>query len=156
MERIHTFFKTAIAAFAMVAMFGCSKTASEPEIQAPKETIVLDMVDVSNNNVGALYIDNMNGKAQARIKMKTGYYTTGIDMKANITLSDGSSTTVFANCTDVSGKDGQCTTFPITVLNDKSDALFDKVTKDGIVFNVLDKNNQVFAKSAKHIIVIDN
>jgi len=56
----------------------------------------------------------------------------------------------------VSGKDGQCTTFPITVLNDNSDALFEKITTDCIVFNVLDKNNNVYAKSAKHTIVIDN
>jgi len=81
MERIGTFLKPVAAAIAMAAIFGCSKTASEPEIQGPKETVVLNMLDVSNNTVGSLYIDNMNGKAQARIKMKNGYYTTGTDMK---------------------------------------------------------------------------
>jgi hypothetical protein len=155
MERMRTYFKAAVAGVAM-ALLGCSKTASAPEeIQGPSETIVLNMVDVSNKTVGALYIDNMNGKAQARIKMNEGSYTAGTNMKANITLTDGSTTTVYANCQDVSGKDGQCKTFPITVLNDNSDALFEKIARtDGIVFNVLDQNNNVYAKSKQHTIIL--
>jgi hypothetical protein len=114
-------------------------------------------MDVSNNKVGALYIDNMDGKAQARIKMDSGRYTAGTDMKANVTLTDANGTSVYALCTDVSGKDGQCKTFPITVLQDNSDALYQNIiSTTGIVFNVFDKNNNVYAKSTKQTIVIDN
>ncbi|MCE3282931.1 MAG: hypothetical protein K0Q66_1668, partial [Chitinophagaceae bacterium] len=50
-----------------------------------------------------------------------------------------------------------CSTFPITVLKDNSDAMFQAITSTGgIVFNVLDKDNNVFAKSVKSTIVIDN
>lgn len=157
MERKCTWMTSLTAMGIAVMMFGCSKTATEPEVKGPKETVVLNLVDVSNNTVGAVFIDNMDGRAQARIRMNNGSYSAGTDMKANITLSDGSTTTVYANCKDVSGKDGQCSTFPITVLSDNSDALYQKViTTNGLVFNVMDANNHVVARSARHTIVIDN
>jgi hypothetical protein len=158
MEKINTLLKPALAMLLAIAIFGCSKTASEPnEVKGPKETVVLNLVDVSDQKVGSLYIDNMNGRARARIAMDNGYYTPGTDMKANITLTDANGTTVYAHCQDVSGNTGQCSTFPITVLKDNSDALYGQITStSGLVFNVMDKNNNVFAKSARQTIVIDN
>lgn len=157
MERTNTLTRMLLAILLVTGIFGCSKTATQPEVRGPKETIVLDMVDISNNTVGTLYIDNMDGKAQARIKMNDGTYTAGNNMKANITLTDANGTVIYANCQDVSGANGQCKTFPITVLSDNSDASYQKITStNGIVFNVMDKNNNVFAKSTKTTIVIDN
>jgi hypothetical protein len=99
----------------------------------------------------------MNGKARARISMNNGYYTAGNNMKTNITLTDANGTALYAHCQDVNGNTGQCSTFPITVLKDNSDALFDKITTtEGLVFNVMDNNNNVFARSAKYTIAIDN
>lgn len=160
MKRTNTLLRSACAVLLGIFMFGCSKTASEPnnEVKGPKETVVLNMVDVSNSNtLGTLYIDNMNGRAQARIEMNQGAYTAGNDMKANITLTDANGATVYALCQSVSGSDGKCKTFPITVLQDNSDALYEKIiSTNGLAFNVLDKNNNVYATSAKRTIVIDN
>jgi hypothetical protein len=162
MEKKITQFSTLMLIAIMVIIYGCSKTASapkpEPEIKGPTETVVLNMVSASNEaKVGSLYIDNMNGKARARIHMDSGYYKPGSDMKANITLTTSDGTVIFANCKDVSGSNGQCSTFPITVLKDNSDALFSKiVSTDGIVFNVLDKDNKVYARSTSQTIVINN
>jgi hypothetical protein len=159
MEKKNTLLSVAFAMLLAITLLGCSKTASAPkeEVKGPTETVVLNMVDISNNNVGTLYIDNMNGKAQARIKMDSGYYTAGTDMKANVTLTDANGTAVYALCTDVSGKDGQCKTYPITVLKDNSDAVYQSITStNGIVFNVYDKDNKVYARSTKQTIVIDN
>jgi hypothetical protein len=158
MEKINTLLRSACLIMLAIGVFsGCSKTAAEPEIPGPKETVVLNLVDVQDQKVGSLFIDNMNGKAQARISMDSGYYYTDANMKANITLSTPDGTVLYAHCTDVNSKDGKCSTFPITVLKDNSDALFRAITTtSGIVFNVMDKNNNVFAKSVKHTIVIDN
>lgn len=159
MERINTIARSAFTMLLAIAIFsGCSKTASAPdEVQGPKETIVLPLVDISNNEVGSLYIDDMNGRAQARISMKNGHYTAGQNMKANITLTTTDGTAVYANCADVNGNTGKCNTFPIKVLSNNSDATFEYVARtQGIVFNVLDRNNNVYAKSVKFTIVIDN
>ncbi|HEX6914438.1 MAG TPA: hypothetical protein VF145_04315 [Chitinophagaceae bacterium] len=137
---------------------GCTKSAANPEeIKGPKETVVLPLLNISDQQVGSLYIDDMSGRARARISLNNGYYTAGENMKANVTLTSGSGTTVYAHCTDVDGGTGKCTTFPIKVLSDNSDATFSHVTTtNGLVFNVLDRNNNVFARTAKHTIVIDN
>jgi hypothetical protein len=161
MERINTLIKSACFALLATGIIssGCSKTAAAPEeeIQGPKETVVLNLVDVQDKKVGSLFIDNMNGKAQARISMDSGYYYTDANMKANITLTTTDGTLVYAHCADVNSRDGKCSTFPITVLKDNSDAMFQAITSTGgIVFNVLDKDNNVFAKSVKSTIVIDN
>jgi hypothetical protein len=162
MEKKITRLSSALVIAVLVIFYGCSKTASaptpEPEIKGPTETVVLNMVSASDDSkVGSLYIDNMNGRARARIHMDSGYYTAGANMKANITLTTPDGTVVYANCQDVSGSNGQCSTFPITVLKDNSDALFGKiVSTDGIVFNVLDRNNKVFARSTSQTIVINN
>jgi hypothetical protein len=162
MERKITWLSSALAIGMMIVISGCSKTASAPkpdeEIKGPTETVVLNMVSTSNESkVGSLYIDNMNGRARARIQMDSGYYTQGSNMKANITLTTPSGTVLYANCQDVSGTNGQCSTFPITVLKDNSDALFSKITStDGLVFNVLDKDNKVYARSTSQTIVINN
>lgn len=138
---------------------GCSKSAASPdeEISGPKETVVLPMFNTTDQQVGSLYIDNMNGRARARISIDNGFYTLGENMKTNVTLTTASGTTVYALCTELDGTNGKCTTFPIKVLSDNSDASFSGVTStSGLVFNVLDKNNNVYARSAKHTIVIDN
>ena len=146
-----------ILLIAISFLSGCSKTAAEPEIRGPQETVILSLVDVSDQQVGNLYIDNMNGRAQARISLDSGYYTAGQNLKANITLTTADGTAVYAHCTDVNGNTGKCNTFPIKVLEDNSDALFKEITStDGIVFNVLDANNNVFARSEQYTIVINN
>lgn len=148
-----------ILVLVVILLNACSKTAASPndEIKGPSETVVLNLVDVNNHEVGSLYIDNMNGRAQARISMDSGYYSAGQDMKANITLTTTDGTTLYANCTDVNGGTGKCSTFPIKVLKNNSDALFKEITStEGIVFNVLDRNNNVFARSTQHTVVIDN
>jgi hypothetical protein len=160
MEKLNTLIRSALMLMLVVVLLNaCSKTAARPndEIKGPSETVVLNLVDVNNKEVGSLYIDNMNGRAQARISMDSGYYNAGQDMKANITLTTSNGTTLYANCTDVSGGNGKCSTFPIKVLKNNSDALFQEITStDGIVFNVLDRNNNVFARSTQHTVVIDN
>jgi hypothetical protein len=160
MEKLKTFVRSALMLMLVVVLLNaCSKTAARPndEMKGPSETVVLNLVDVNNQEVGSLYIDNMNGRAQARISMDSGYYTAGQDMKTNITLTTTAGTTLYANCTDVSGGNGKCSTFPIKVLKNNSDALFKEITgTEGIVFNVLDRNNNVFARSTQHAIVIDN
>lgn len=158
MEKISTLLKSACTAMLAIGLLsGCSKTAAEPEIKGPKETIVLPLVDMSNAQVGSLYIDDMGGRAQARIELDKGHYTAGQNMKANVTLTSGGNTAVYAHCTDVDGNTGKCNTFPIKVLRDNSDALFTGITTtQGIVFNVMDRNNNVYARTAKHTIVMDN
>ncbi len=160
MEKLNKIVRSALMLVLVVVLLNaCSKTAARPndEIKGPSETVVLSLVDVNNQEVGSLYIDNMNGRAQARVRLDSGYYTTGQDMKTNITLTTTAGTTLYANCTDVSGGNGKCSTFPIKVLKNNSDALFNEITStEGIVFNVLDRNNNVFARSTQHTIVIDN
>lgn len=159
MEKISTLARSLFIILLATAIFaGCSKTQAEPnEVVGPKETVVLPMLDLNNNEVGALYIDNMNGKAQARISINNGYYTAGENMKTNATLTDASGTAVYAHCTDLDGKTGKCSTFPIRRLSNNSDATFSDVTAtQGLVFNVLDRTGNIVARSAKHVIVIDN
>lgn len=158
MEKLRTLLRPALVLGTALALFsGCSKTAAEPEIQGPRETIVLPLVDKSNQQVGSLYIDDMNGRAQARIELDKGHYTAGQHMKANVTLTNSGNRTVYAHCTDVDGNTGRCSTFPIKVLEDNTDAMFGRITSlQGIEFNVLDRNNNVFARSTRHAIVIDN
>ncbi len=160
MEKPNTIIRsTLVLLLAIILLNACSKTAAKPneEIQGPSETVVLSLVDVNNHHVGSLYIDNMKGRAQARISMDSGYYRAGENMKANITLTTSAGTTVYAHCTDVSGNTGKCNTFPIKVLQNNSDAIFKELTTtNGIIFNILDANNDVFARSAQHAIVIDN
>jgi len=160
MEKLNTVIRSAFTIMLIAVLFNaCSKTAARPndEMKGPSETVVLNLVDVNDQKVGSLYIDNMNGRAQARFSMDSGYYSAGKNMKANITMHTVNGTSVYAHCTDVSGNTGKCNTFPIKVLNKNSDALFQEiVSTDGIVFNVLDANNNVFASSKQLSIVIDN
>ena len=136
----------------------CSKSSAEPpsdEIIGPKETVVLPMLDGGNTQVGSVYIDNMNsGRAQARIALYNGHYN-GENLKANVTLSIGSATHVYATCTDVDGKTGKCNTFPIKRLSDNIDATFTDITRtDGIVFNVLDANGNIIYRTAKYVVIL--
>lgn len=160
MEKIATLARSILILFLATGIFtACTKSAAEPndEQLGPKETVVLPMMDINNNEVGALYIDNMNGRAQARIAINDGHYTAGENMKANATLTTADGTVVYANCTDLDGKTGKCSTFPIKRLSNNADATFTDVTvTQGLVFNVLDRNGNIVAKSAKHVIVIDN
>jgi hypothetical protein len=162
MEKINTLASSFFTMLLALSLFSsCTKSAAEAptdEQIGPKETVVLPMLDVNNNQVGSLYIDQMNsGRAQARIAINDGYYTVGENMKTNATLTTTDGTTVYATCTDLDGKSGKCSTFPIRRLNNNSDAMFSDVTNtQGLVFNVLDKNGNIVAKSAKHVIVIDN
>jgi hypothetical protein len=153
--------QSALAVLLATGIYSCSKTAASPkedEVKAPTETVVLNMVSVSDESkIGSLYIDNMNGRARARMHIDSGYYTSGTNMKANITLTTADGTVVYAHCQDVNGSNGQCTTFPITVMSDNSDAAYQKIiSTHGLVFNVLDRNNRVYARSASQTIVINN
>lgn len=156
MEKI--WFRTLlIVLLAIGCLSGCKKSTANAEITGPDETIILDLVDRNDRSVGALYVDNMKGRAQARILMDSGYYQPGVNMKANITLSAADGNVLYAHCTDVSGNNGKCSTFPIKVLSNSSDASFEEITKrEGIVFNIMDGSNQVFARSKRHAIIIDN
>jgi hypothetical protein len=163
MEKISTLARSFVMMILAISLFSsCTKSAADAptdEQLGPKETIALPMFDVSNNTeVGSLYIDKMNsGRAQARIEMKDALYVSGDNMKANATLTSSNGTTVYAHCTDLDGKSGKCSTFPIKVLSNNSDAMFSDVTNaQGLVFNVLDKNGNIVARSAKHVIIIDN
>ena len=140
-----------------VILNGCSRSSKQVEIPGPKETVVLELVNVSDQKVGSLYIENIDGRARARISMDNGHYQPGLNMRATITVNSSNGTAVYAHCNDVDGNTGKCTTFPITVLSDKSHALYETITgTTGLVFNVLDAQNNVYARSARHTIVIDN
>jgi len=157
MEKITTLARSLCTMLLALTLFtSCSKTAGEPtdEQMGPKETVVLPMYDISDNEVGAVYIDRMNsGRAQARIELNKGSFTTGEAMKANATLQDG--TMIYAHCTDVNGTTGKCSTFPIRQLKNNSDAMFGEITTmNGLEFNVLDKNGTVIARSGTHTVIM--
>ena len=160
MEKIVTLARSFFIMLLAAGIFtACTKSVAETddEITGPKETVVLPMLDVNNNQVGSLYLDNMSGRAQARIAINDGHYTAGENMKANATLTTADGTTVYANCTDLDGNTGKCTTFPIRQLSNNIDATYIDVTgTQGLVFNIFDRDGNIVAKSAKHVIVIDN
>jgi len=145
MERINTlassFFTMLLASSLLFS--GCSKSTAEPptdEQLGPKETVVLPMLDVNNNEVGSLHIDRMNsGRAQARITINQGYYTAGENMKTNATLTTSDGTTVYATCTELDGKNGKCSKFPIKRLSSKPGGLFNEVNNEqGLVLEGLE------------------
>jgi hypothetical protein len=160
MEKISTLARTFFTMLLAISLFSsCSKSSAEAptdEQLGPKETVALPMFDANNAEVGSVYIDKMNsGRAQARITVNDGYYTAGASMKANATLTTANGTNVYATCTDVDGKTGKCSTFPIKKLNDNSDASFsDVTTSNGLVFNVLDANGNILYKTAKYVVIL--
>jgi len=160
MEKITTLAKTFFSMLLAVAIFSsCSKSAAEAptdEQLGPKETVALPMFDANNVEVGSMYIDRMNsGRAQARIELSDGYYTAGQSMKANATLTTANGSTVYATCTDVDGKTGKCSTFPIKKLSNNTDATFsDATTTNGLVFNVMDANGNILYKTAKYVVIL--